>query len=572
MFRRFVDYFSDKGDNDPSYIHLTQGILVFSILATIASMWFVSVDLNTPGFLFVIAALLFSGVYEIVALVYVQRGNVLPAKIAIPLVLTIAVTIIAVIHNSLHDITIISFPLIIVIGNLLQGRRSLWVTTPFVVVALILLGVADRQGLTSTPISARIGVDITIGVLLILACAQMLHLLVDRLQSAVFKAEANEKAQIEAVGQLNILRESFDSDVARRTAEIEAANQRNEKRARQFEAIAQVSRAIATSQNLDALLLTLTEVISQQFDFYHTGIFLIDENREYAILRAANSQGGRRMLAREHKLGLGQSGIVGYVSASGKARIALDVGADAAFFNNPDLPNTHSEMALPLRVTDQVIGVLDIQSTMPNAFSNDDIEVLSTLADQVTIAIQNARSYEITRTLLIKAQQSSASFLRDSWRVLQSQSQNIGYQLSNQKMQSMSKPITSEYAQKAVSSRQTIKEDGESAVLAIPIRFHGEVVGVVDIRVPNDHKWDEDEIDIAEAVADRLSLALESALLLKATQRRAEIERITADISSRIGASSQFDAILRTAAEELSRALGGSEVLVQLNRDTFEAL
>ena len=156
--------------------------------------------------------------------------------------------------------------------------------------------------------------------------------------------------------------------------------------------------------------------------------------------------------------------------------------------------------------------------------------------------------------------------------MLQSQSQNVGYQLSNNKLQSLPKLVTSDYAQKAVSTRQTIKADGEGAVLAIPIRFRDEVVGVLDIRVPNAHEWDEDEVDIAEAIADRLSLALESSLLLKATQRRAEIERVAADISSRIGASTQFDTILRTAAEELSRALGGSEVLVQLNRDTFESL
>jgi transcriptional regulator with GAF, ATPase, and Fis domain len=109
-----------------------------------------------------------------------------------------------------------------------------------------------------------------------------------------------------------------------------------------------------------------------------------------------------------------------------------------------------------------------------------------------------------------------------------------------------------------------VTESGENATLSIPIRLRDTVIGVMDIRVPDEHEWDTDEVDVAEAVAERLSLALEASLLLKSTQRQAEIERITADISTKIGATTQFDSILRTAAEELSRVLGGSEVLVQI--------
>ena len=124
-------------------------------------------------------------------------------------------------------------------------------------------------------------------------------------------------------------------------------NRRNERRARQFEAIAQVARVIATIQDLDTLLPRVTQVISQQFGFYHVGIFMWDENHEFAVLVAANSEGGQHMLKRGHKLGIGQTGIVGFVAATGTSRIALDVGADAVFFDNPDLPLTRSELALP---------------------------------------------------------------------------------------------------------------------------------------------------------------------------------------------------------------------------------
>ena len=130
--------------------------------------------------------------------------------------------------------------------------------------------------------------------------------------------------------------------------------------------------------------------------------------------------------------------------------------------------------------------------------------------------------------------------------------------------------MASAQIKKAMTSKTTVQQSGVNATLAIPIRLRDQVIGVMDIRVPEEHQWDPDEVDVAEAVAERLSLALEASLLLKSTQRQAEIERITADIATKIGATTQFDSILRTAAEELSRVLGGSEVLVQLQTESFE--
>ena len=160
--------------------------------------------------------------------------------------------------------------------------------------------------------------------------------------------------------------------------------------------------------------------------------------------------------------------------------------------------------------------------------------------------------------------------MRESWKVLQGRDENIGYQFYENKLKQLSKPVTSAQINKAIARNETVHESGETATLAVPIRLRNEVIGVLNIRVPDEHEWDSDEIDVAEAVAERLSLALESSLLLKSTQRQAEIERITADISAKIGATAQFDSILRTAAEELSRVLGGSEVLVQLQSSTLE--
>ena len=123
---------------------------------------------------------------------------------------------------------------------------------------------------------------------------------------------------------------------------------------------------------------------------------------------------------------------------------------------------------------------------------------------------------------------------------------------------------------RAMSSREIVSVTGKTPSLTIPIRLRDEAIGVIDIHIAEEHEWDADEVDIVQAVAERLSLALETSLLIQTTQRRAQIERATSEISSKISASTQFDSILRTAAEELSRVLGGSEVLVQIQSNAAD--
>jgi HAMP domain-containing protein/putative methionine-R-sulfoxide reductase with GAF domain len=155
--------------------------------------------------------------------------------------------------------------------------------------------------------------------------------------------------------------DGLESRVSERTADLELARQVSERRAQELQSIGEISRLITSEQRQDTLLTLITRLVSEKFNFYHVGIFFLDSTGQYAVLQAANSEGGQRMLARGHRLEVGQTGIVGNVAKTGEARIALDVGADAAYIDNPDLPMTRSEMALPLTVHSEIIGVLDIQ-------------------------------------------------------------------------------------------------------------------------------------------------------------------------------------------------------------------
>ena len=209
------------------------------------------------------------------------------------------------------------------------------------------------------------------------------------------------------------------ADLERRTLEMENNSRETERRASQLRAVAMVARAISSIQDLQDLLPNIASVISKEFNFYHAGIFLVDDAKEFAVLVASNSEGGQRMLKRNHKLKIGEVGIVGFSAATGQARIALDTGEDAVYFDNPDLPTTRSEMALPLRVGENVIGILDVQSEQTGAFDEEDIELLSIVADQVSIAIQNARQFQAAQKAAEEAEEVYRRYIRSEWRTLE---------------------------------------------------------------------------------------------------------------------------------------------------------
>jgi GAF domain-containing protein/HAMP domain-containing protein len=371
--------------------------------------------------------------------------------------------------------------------------------------------------------------------------------------------------------QLRLLIQDLENQVAQRTQELTSRGQelaslaaQEERRANQLQAIAQVSTIINAVQNTDELLPRITQIISEQFGYYHVGIFLISEDGRWAVLIAANSEGGQKMLARNHQLRVGGSGIVGYVTGTGLSRIALDVGEDAYFFDNPDLPNTRSEMAVPLSLGKKTIGALDVQSQRASAFSQSDVELLSILADQVSVALENARVFEETQKSLAESQSIYRQYLKTQWREFIRDENKFGYRYSLAKTESLKRPQeTPEMLEAQKSGDVKIVRDEDSR-LAVPIKLRGEVIGVLGLKAQPEREWTEDEMDIIRAVVDRVAIAVENARLVTQTQRKAAREETIGQITSKISASVNMRNILQTTAEELGRALPGSEVVIQL--------
>ena len=368
-----------------------------------------------------------------------------------------------------------------------------------------------------------------------------------------------------ALGQTTTLAQALEEQRAGLEQAVQERTADLERRSLQLATAAQVAREAAAIQDLERLLSETTVLISQRFGFYHCGVFLLDDTRTYAVLRAASSPGGQRMLDRGHGLRVGQVGIVGFVTDRGTPRIALDVGSDAVFFENPDLPDTRSEIALPLRARGRIIGALDVQSTKAEAFDQDDVAVLQTMSDQIALAISNAQLFEQLQTSIEAERRASGEASLRSWSQALQKGHGLHRRFDPDGILATDfgshAPATAENPDgKAIGGTSDV-----SAKLTIPIKVRGNIIGLVDAhRRPDAGVWTPDEIALMETVTDELGAALEGARLFRDSQKRATYEQMTADISTRLRETLDMETVLRTAAQELRQALALPEVTIRL--------
>ena len=501
-------------------------------------------------------------IVDIVGIILAVRGITLPGRVLVPGILTVAAGVVAYTRGGLYHISVAGYPVIIVLAGLLLGVRGTFLFATLASIAAGIIGYTDINGISPFSQSSRTGYDdIAVAATLFFVTAIVLRVIIVRLTESVQEAEDFGQAQETANVELKKLQGELEQRVVQRTAELE-------RRAGQLQAISNVAHSIASVQNMDELLPAITQLVSEKFGYYHAGIFLLDENQQYAHLRASNSEGGKRMLERQHKLKLDTNSIVGYTALRGESRIALDVGADAVFFNNPDLPDTRSEMALPLRIGGNVMGALDVQSTESNAFTQEDINVASILADQIAIAIENARLFSEARAALSKSEETFSKYIKQEWSGFARQSKNTGYVFDGARTVALEKKDKKEKV-KSLAQTGRLSLEKESSELTIPIKFRGQTVGILDVKSKKGNRqWTQDEITLLEAAAERAAFALENARLVESAQRRAMRERAIGEISTKIGAVSDLEAIMQAAVEELGRKIGNAtEVTFEINTE-----
>jgi GAF domain-containing protein/HAMP domain-containing protein len=378
-----------------------------------------------------------------------------------------------------------------------------------------------------------------------------------RAMGEISKGNFKERAQIitsdetmlliirlnQMIDQLQASQTNLERQVTDRTLELT-------RRTEQLQAAAQVAREAASQQDVNQLLERTVNLISTRFGFYHTGIFLLNEDRDFAILKAASSDDGKRMLEKGHRLAIGQQGIVGTAAYQNRPRVAMDVGADAVHFNNPDLPLTRAEAAFPLSVRNEVIGVLDIQSTSMDAFTQSDVELLQTLAEQIALAIQNASLIEESRNALRQLEITSSDAVRRAWADrVRIQKKNYRYTQSGIQ---------------TVSPGDTQSDLGIGNRVNIPIVLRSQRIGNITLSRKSGNLWSDEDHSLAIEVANQIGLALENARLLDDAQRRAAQEQAISDLAARLGRSVDPDSLLQAAVRELHLLPNVEEVSVYI--------
>jgi len=270
------------------------------------------------------------------------------------------------------------------------------------------------------------------------------------------------------------------------------------------------------------------------------------------------------MLEREHKLMVGQQGIVGYVSHQRVPRIALNVGEDAVYFSNPDLPQTQSEMALPLIVGEELLGVLDVQSSEAQAFSDQDIATLQVLADQVAIAIHSARLVQQLEQMLEEERQMYGEISHQTWREQIRGQANLGFSRTQDGVIPI-REIRDVEARKIIAGGATMVGYDSGGVLYAPVKVRDVVIGVLKLaRAEQGGSWSGDDLELTEKLAEQLGVALESARAYQTTQTSAQRDKVLTEISTKIRETLDVETILRSASQEVRRALNVPKVVIQL--------
>jgi len=302
----------------------------------------------------------------------------------------------------------------------------------------------------------------------------------------------------------------------------------------------------------------VVSLIQQRFpQINYIQVYLIDDKGENAVLRIATGEAGEELVKRGQRVQVGGAGLVGRVAVEGRAIVSSDPNLLPMAIS----PDTRVELALPLRINLEQIGVLDLHSTQPDAFAEDDVKLFQSVADQLAIAVNNARLFEESQTRLHEIETLNRQFLTDAWR-------NYANQRRRTRAGSVDGPDEpwSDLQLEAVQTTRLVEQrDGNVVTVAIPIMLRGVVLGVVECDIPQS-SYNENVRMLAFELANRLAVTADSARLFDQSVRAAEREALINEISGKLTQQTEVSQILQVAVKELGQALRVPQTSIRLTR------
>ena len=471
-----------------------------------------------------------------------RNGQVTLVAVLFTSTVWLAMTYLAWTGEGVRDVALVVYIILIFLASLLGNTRIAITLTVLSILSAWTLFYAEKAEMLSPVKDTLMANTFSISAVFVLVQV-IIYFTVTDLEKSLLALRENEQNLLARNEELLKLQ----ADLQEHTSEIEKISKKSQRQAARLQTITEVSQAISLTQNIETLLPEIAKKISEGFDFYHVGMFSIDDNKKIAPLRATNSVAGKKMLAREYQVEIEKHNFISRVIKERRPQVALDINE-----NHPDyevsLPETRSRIALPLKIGDDIIGVLDIQSMRKSFFTESETKTFESLANQVAIAIENAHQADITQEALEEARAVSRQYIHQAWTQLGAAQRQQSYR----------------YADNTVRALSEKKEENpvESAhITSIPVQVHEEVIGYIEITKGTTlESMNTDEKELVQAVANRAALALENARLLEETTRRAGREHLVSQITTKIRSTNDPQVMIDTALNELKNALGASKV------------
>ncbi len=477
--------------------------------------------------------------------IILKLGYLKPATYSLITIVTIILTAAIAAGGTIRVSSLSFYILLSIISGVIISRNAMYVTSTLNTLIVFALLWAENTGKLPAPTYTPSAQPAIIFAAASLLAAIVLNLAIKKLNEALKNAQHETELAQKNLG-LEIELEQRASALAERASYLETS--------------AEISRSIASVTDTNILISKIVQLIQEKFNLYYVGLFLVDETNKWAILKSGTGEAGKEMLKAKHRLKIG-SGMIGWSIENAQSRIALDVGEDAVHFENPYLPKTRSEGAIPLRSRGRVLGALTIQSTQPVAFTNEIITTLQIMTDQVAIALDNAMLFEKSELALEAERKAYGQLRQEDWVTLLQNKKLPKYTADSlDKVHISKEAIINETPQEHL----ILEDNGYTAI--VPIKMRGTILGGIKLhKSPKRGVWTKSQLELAETLSEEISVALESARLFDQSQRRVAREHIIGQTATRLRETLEIEGVLKIAAQELRNALKISEAEVWLN-------
>jgi GAF domain-containing protein len=479
--------------------------------------------------------------------ILIRQGQIRLATAAFSLFTWGSMTYLAWVGDGMRDFAIITYFIMIFLASLLGSPRLSIALSALSIASIWSLYYAQITGVF-TPVQDSLLANALSITSIFLIFASILYFTISDLENALTQSLNNEIELTKQNDELLLLQEELEE----KSKNLEASSEQTRVQARRLQVIADVVQQITQTQNTEVLLPEITKLTSENFGFYHVGVFLLSDDQKYMQLKAANSTGGQKLVEESYQIEIGSASTVGQVARDEKPRISLMGTENSIPVNQPYLTETRSEMAIPLIYGTQLLGILDVQSKKDAAFDEREIEIFSTLANQISIAIENARQFERAQKALEEMEDLSRRYVRQEWKRIQKRKNELGYRYLHGNVEKIDE------------SNPSLKEE-KGTQLNIPVRIRDEMIGILQVRLDESAPaWQAEDKELVETIANRVALALENARLLEDTAQRAGKESALSNFAATISNISQTDKLMSVAVSELQKILDASEVSFEL--------